>query len=407
MTIASAGNKRVGLKKESAWGTLAGATGAQLLRRTTSDLSLEKDTYESGEKVDHQQVQDYRHGVKRVTGTLNGELSPGSYKLPMQSILRKDFVAGSTTGALIVVTAAVGPPGTFTRSTGSYFTDGFKVGDIVRWTGWATTGTANNDRNYRITVLTATVMTVVGTGNEVVAAKAAGDSVTCTVVGKKSWIPVASHTSDSYTIEHWFADIAQSEQFVGCRFGGMDISLPATGMATISMRIVGRDMTPGTSAYFTTPTAPPETGIAAAVNGLLRVGTTDLVVVTGADISVDLGLQPAEPTVGSNLLPAIFFGPRARVTGTLTAFFEDAVLRDAFINETLSSLAIQLALGPAINADFLSFVISKMKFGGARKDDPDAGIKQTLPFVGLLDTEGGAGEDTENTTISVQDSTLV
>ena len=406
MTIASAGNKRVGLKKESAWGTLAGATGAQLLRRLSSDLSLDKDTYESAEKVDHQQVQDMRHGVKRVTGTLNGELSPGTYKLPMQSILRKDFVTGVNSTALTNVTAAAGPPGTFTRAAGSFLTDGFKVGDIIRWTGWTTTGTNNNTRNYRITVLTATVMTVVGTGNEVVAAKASGDSVTATVVGKKSHIPIASHTSDSYTIEHWFADIAQSEQFVGCRFGGMDLSLPATWLATIAMRVLGRDMVSGTAAYFTTPTAAPETGIAAAVNGLLRVGTSDLVVVTGADISVDLGLVASDPVVGSNLLPGIFFGPRARVTGTLTAFFEDAVLRDAFINETVSSLAIQLALGSAIDAGFLNIVIPKLKFGGARKDDPDTAIKQTLPFVGLLDTDGGAGEDTEETTISVQDSTI-
>src|SRR5579864_848047 len=180
---ASGINVQLGIKKESVWDTPAGASGAQLLRRTTMIIDLAKAAYRATEKVSTAQTSDMRHGVKSVPGTLSGELAPGSFNLPFQSVIRQDFQSGATTGPIITVAAVAGPPGTFTRSAGSFITDGFKVGDVVRWTGWATTGATNNNRNYRITALSATVMTVTGLLNEIVGAKIAGDTVTCTVVG--------------------------------------------------------------------------------------------------------------------------------------------------------------------------------------------------------------------------------
>lgn len=410
MAVANAAQKSLAFKKETAWDTAAGVSGGQLLRRVTSDLALERSSFRSAEKVNHQQRADMRLGVKSVPGTINGELSPGTYKAFIQSLLRRDFTTGVNSTALVNVTAAAGPPGTFTRAAGSFLTDGFKIGDIIRWAGWTTTATANNARNYRITALTATVMTVgtAATGvagqPEAVIAKAAGDSVTATVVGKKTFIPVTGHITDSYSIEHWFADVAQSELFTGCRIGSMQLSLPSEGMATVRFGVLGRNMIPASAQYFTTPTAPTTAGIAAAVNGLLRVGASDNQVVTGIDLTVDFGLQGTKPAVGSILLPGILYGPQVSITGQLTAYFEDAVIRDAFIAETESQLAIQLALGSGIAADFLTLVMSRIKFTGAQKDDGDRGIEQTLPFEALLDTVGGTGIATENTSLSIQDT---
>ncbi len=404
MAIATGPKKEVRAKKESSFNVAAGATGAQQYRRVTSDLTLVKDTYRSAEIVTHNQTLDMRHGARRSEGTLRGELSPSSYSAFMQSALRRDFTTGATTGAITTVTAAAGPPGTFTRSAGSFLTDGFKVGDVVRWTGWTTTGVNNNARNYRITVLTATVMTVTGTGNEVVAAKAAGDSVTCTVVGKKTFIPATGHTNDSYSIEHWHSDILQSELFTGCRVGSLAIQLPATGLATIDISFLGAGFTPGTSAYFTSPTAAATTGIAAAVNGALRVGGSDLAIVTGLSLSLTNQLS-TEPVVGSNTVPEIFSGT-VQVTGQLTAFFENATLRDYFVNETEFDIACRLDLSSAINSDFLNIYLGRVKATSAGGDDGQTGLKKTIAFEGLYKSTGGSGTDSEQTTLSIQDSTL-
>ena len=93
MTIAQGIEKQVRFKVESVFGEAAGATGAQLLRRVTSDLDLNKDTYESAEIATHQQDVDFRHGVRKVGGTINGELSIGTYEAFLAAALRKAWVA--------------------------------------------------------------------------------------------------------------------------------------------------------------------------------------------------------------------------------------------------------------------------------------------------------------------------
>lgn len=407
MAIESGIQTVVAIKKQSAQGTIASASGAQVLRRVNAGLNLQKDTYQSAEKVDHQQVVDMRHGVKRVTGPLGGELSPATYKLLMQSLLRQDFAAGATTGAIATVTAAAGPPGTFTRSSGSFLTDGFKVGDVVRWTGWAT-ATDNNNRNYRITALTATVMTV-GTaasgasgGVEEVGAEAAGASVTCTVVGKKTHAPATGHTTDWYTVEKWMPTVSLSERFVDCQVDSMRVSLPATGLATVEFTFVGLDMERGASLYFTSPTAATSTGLTAAVNGFIRVNAADQGVITAAEITVRRAIG-GEPVVGSNTLPGLFSGPTV-VEGQLTAQLESGALRDLFIDETEFDIALMLTASSGIAADCLNFVMPRCKLRGADKNDPDTAIIQTLPFQALYNAAGGAGVSTEQTTISIQDS---
>jgi hypothetical protein len=404
MAIAAGVNKSVRIKKESVFGTAPGATGAVLLRRVTSGIDLVKDTYESAEIVSTFQRSDFRHGTRRVEGSIDGELSPGTYQLLLAAALRKDFVAGATTGAITTVTAAVGPPGTFTRSAGSYLTDGFKVGDIVRWTGWATGGTNNNARNYRITVLTATVMTVTGLLDEVVAAKASGDSVTCTVVGKKSFTPATGHTNDSFSVEHWFSDVALSELFTGCRVRSLGVRLPATGLGTLTIGLLGQNITTAGAAYYTSPTAAPTTGIVAAVNGALRFGGSDIATVTGIELNLDGGMT-TEAVVGSNQSPDVFPGIVA-VSGQVTVLFENATLRDLFLDETEAELWSYLRLSSAINSDFLSFHLPRIKLGGAQKSDGLQGLVQTMPFTALYNSAGGSGLAGEATTLTIQDSTL-
>lgn len=395
--------KQVRYKKESTFGVAPGATLAQLLRRTTSDLDLVKQTYSASEIRTDQQRADFRHGTRNVAGAINGELSPLTYWDFFRSILRGTPAAATTTGAIITVTAAATAPH-FVRSAGSFLTDGFKVGDVVRWTGWTTGGVANNARNYRITALTATQMTVKDlTGNtSTVAVKAAGDSVTCLLAGKKVFTPQSGLLDESYYIEHWFSDIAQSEQFSGCKPASCAINLPASGMSTVNFQFMGKDIVTGTSQYYTSPTAATSSGLLAAVNGVLSVGATDYVTVTGASININ-GDMSIEPVVGSNSSPDIFPGV-ITVSGQLTVFFEDATLRDLFINETEASLFMAFTTSNAINSDFIALSMPRIKAGGASKSDGLKGLIQTIPFEVLLNTAGGAGISSDLTTMVVQDS---
>jgi hypothetical protein len=403
MPIAIGVAKSLRVKKESNLNTAPGASGAQLLRRVTSEFSLDKQSYQSAEIRPDYQVSDFRHGGRSVTGRLNGEMSCLTYADFLAAALRNSWAAGATTGALTNVTAAATPPH-FTRLAGSFLTDGFKIGDVVRWSGWATTGATNNARNYRITALTATQMTVVdlNTATSTVGAKASGDSVTCVVPGRKLIAPLTGHTNDSFYFEEWHPDITQSERFGGCRVSQIDLGLPATGMATVALQFLGIDMSSATAAYYTSPTAATSTGILAAVNGKLRVGGVDIATVTGLNLTINGNMSSAQ-VVGSNVSPDIFPGSIV-VGGSFTCYFEDGALRDNFINEDEISLFSYLTATNANAAPTLGLYLPRLKLGQAQKTDGQQGIVRNYTFQALLNGAGGAGIASDATTIAIQDT---
>ena len=404
-TIATGVFKKLSYKKQSALGTPATGSGAQYLRRVTSTIDLKKATYESSEIRPSMMRSDMRHGMRTVEGTINGELSVGSYTDLMASVLRQGWQTAATTGALSDVTAAStsGTNGTFTRGTGDFLTDGFKIGDVLRWTGWTAGATANNDHNFLITGLTDTVMTVSTLDGTAVVAKAAGDSVTGTLVGKKTFVPTSGHTRDYYTIEHWFSDINQSESFADCVIDALNIKLPATGMATVDVPVKGLSMTTDTSEQFTSPTAATSGAVLAAVNGAIYVGGTKVGLVTSADINISGNHTMPDGVVGSDVAPDIYPGV-ITVSGSLSVLFTDATMRDYFVNETEVSVFAVFTGANTADADFIAFALPRTKMGGADKNDGETGLTMTMPFTALENTAGGTGTNTVASVISIQDS---
>ena len=419
MATASGIEKKVILAPQATKGTCAVANleTAQYLRRVTSSLNLTKETYQSNEIRADRQVGDFRHGVQSVEGSISGELSPGAYNLFMAAILRKAWAAGETMDAAAANNVAAAntttATGTFTRddALGSFITDGFKIGDVVRWTGWDSPATANNAHNFMITALTDTVMTVVGLDGIGPVTRVKGDDVTCAVVGKKVWTPQTGHTEDWFSIEHNFSDVDLSEVFWDVKVNSMAVKLPATGLSTIDFGLIGLNHTnyaAGAAPYFSAVLAAATGGVLAAVNGALYIQGTKIALLTGLDFDV-AGNLTAEAVVGSNVKPDIFDG-RVVVKGNMTVFFEDATFRDYFENETEVSINCVFTDSNLPAANFLAFTMPRVKVGGASKDDGEKGLIQTLPFVALFNTAGDDGTtctvSSLATTLSIQDSTL-
>lgn len=401
MPIASGVFKQLAYKAETTWGTVPSASGAQALRRTTSSLDLTKETYQSNEIRPDLQLADFRHGVRSVTGRISGDLSAGTHKDFIAAILKRDFAAVTAIAGASITIAGAGPTYTVTRAAGSYLTDGVKVGDVIRLSV-GTFNAANINKNLFVVALTATVATVIVLNGSALVAEGPIASSTVTVVGKKTFVPTSGHTDKSFAIEHWFSDVAQSEVFSGCKPSACAIALPPTGIATVDWDFMGKDVTTATSQYFTSPTSATTTGSLAAVNGVVRVGSTTVATITGLTLNIAANFT-GEAVVGSNTKPLMSPG-RVLVTGQATCYFEDATFRDAFLNETETSILAAFTSDNTAAADFVSFAIPRVKFGGSAKDDGEKGIVQTVPFQALLNTAGGTGTSTERTTLSVQDS---
>lgn len=401
MALSTGINKSVRYKKETTWGTLAGNTGGNVLRRVTANFNLEKETYQSGEIRTDYQIQDMRHGVRSATGSLSAELSPGSYADFFAAAVAKSFAAVTLGAAVSTTVTVAGSVYKLIRSTGSWITDGVKVGTVVRATGL--TATADNNKNLLVTAVTATDLTVVPLNGVALTAQPTGTSVTLSAPGKKTLAPLTGHTDDSFTFEEWYSDIAQSEVFTGCKVNTAALSIPSTGLVTTDFGFMGKDLAQtGTAAYFTAPTAQGTTGIFASVNGVLAINGVAVAVVTDASININRNMQNAT-VVGSNSIAEMFEG-RIAVDGSFSAYFENGSIRDLFKDEVEASLIIALTTSNAANSDFVSITLPRIKVNSNTKADSESGIIAQHSFTALLNS---AVAGTEQTTIAIQDSAVV
>lgn len=402
MSIANGVNKVVVYKPETTWGVLAGSTAGKALRRVTGNFNVTKETYQSAEIRTDYQIQDMRHGVKSVAGSLSGELSPSTYADFLSAAVAKDFVAGVSATGLTYAVATSGSYWSVTRTAGSFLTDGFKIGDVIRITA-AGGNASNTGKNLLVLALTATVATVMPLNGEALVAESAIASATIAVVGKKTYAPLTGHTDKSFTVEEWYGDIAQSEVFTGNKVNTVALSLPATGLVTCDFGFMGKDMSAtGTTKYFTSPTAQGNSGVFASVNGALLVGGVPIALVTSLTVNINRNMQNAT-VVGSNSVVDMFEG-RIAVDGTFSAYFEDETLRDMFYNEEESSIVVALTTSNASDADFMTIALPRVKVNSNTRDDGETGIVATHSFTALLKSDGGNGTGYDATTIAIQDS---
>ena len=109
MGTASGIYKQVKYKVEATYGTVPAAASSQALRRVTSSLDMTKDTYQSNEIRPDFQIADYRHGIRKVGGSISGELSANTYSAFMAAALKKAWTATTaTTGASNTIAGTAG-----------------------------------------------------------------------------------------------------------------------------------------------------------------------------------------------------------------------------------------------------------------------------------------------------------
>lgn len=396
--VAQGLQKQSVIVKQSGLG-VPGSTGGQILRRTSSVFTAAKATFASNEIITHEQSTGVGYGMKSIAGTLAGELSPATYKLLMAASLRKDFAATSAYDAGIDVTAAATAP-QFVDASGGFLTAGIKVGDVGRWTGF--TASANNGKNFLVTALTATNMSGVFLNGDPVTAEVAGQDVTFTVVGKKTLAPLTGHTNDYFSYEEWYTGLSKSEFFTDVKVGKLDLTLPATGIATVSTIFMGLQRTLGTSQVLTSPAAETGTPILTAVQGALYVNGTAFAI-TGATIAIDGTMTAAGAEVGTNIGSDISRG-MIKVSGQVTALFKDTVIQALYDGETVSSLIMVVADNETPTSAFLAFTLGAIKFTGDAPDDGEKQISRTYPFTAQINTAGGTALAWDETIMTIQDS---
>lgn len=385
----------VAYKKETTFGVLpANDSAARQLRRVNFGLSLKKDLIRSEEIRRDYQRPAARHGMRKVDGSIGGELSLGTYTDFIGSVLRRNFATVTTLGELTNVTATVGAP-QFVRGSGSWISDGLRVGMVVRMTGWTTGGVANNSKNFTIIALTATGMTV----GEAVAAKAAGDSVVVAIPGKVTYAPLTAHTDDSYAFENWAPAVTQSLRFLGNKVGSIDIDMPPNDKVSVTLGFMGQDRAKSTSQYFTSATAAGTSRMQTGLSGALYIAGVAVGVLTALKLKVD-GDPEVQGVVGSNLTPDVFQGP-IDVSGSFSVLWQGGTYDDFFDLEQEVPIVIKLVDGSAAAAEVMTLTLPFVLLAGGEQADSPKAIVQSFDFAARVG-DGTLGY--EATTLQIQDS---
>lgn len=375
-----------------------GASGGQELRRVSSTLQLVKESYQSAEIRTDRQVSDMRHGKRSVAGEITGELSLATYFPLLEAAFRATKVATfSKSNSDFTSVAADNATSKFTVAASTWAAQGFRVGDVIRFTNLSAAG--NNAQNYLITALLGVDATVTPAPTTM----SADTSFTVDRIGTKIAIPVSSHVKRLFAFEHFHQDSDITQLFTECRITGAKLGLPATGMNTISIGVMGRDqaiLSGGSSPFFTAPTAVGTDGITAAVNGRVVHQGATVGIITGVEINLEMAAE-APAVVGQNFVPEIFLG-RSVVTGQLTVLFQDSTFLDAFSNETEVEVFLLLTTTSAANSPFLAIGLPRVKFTAANLPlQGEGSLPVTLPFQALLKP---ATTGYDNTTMTLIDS---
>lgn len=396
--IASGLLKVTSWKKQTGLGVAASGASGKTARRTQSVFKADRDTFESNEIATHHQSTGVAYGLQKADGKIDGLLSAATFADFFASILEKDFAAGVVIGTQTITYG--GSVGAWTMTgTGFMAGTGLKIGDVVRASGGSVS--ANNARNFLITALTNTVVTFIALDEATVSAGSSTTTVV-TVTGKKTYAPTTGQTKDYYTIEEFYSDLSKSETFTDMRVAQIDVSLPATGNATVSTSFVGLRRTLGVAQVLTSPTTT-QTAIMSAANGGIVINGVAQTIATGINFSISNSAQNAGAVIGSNSGQDVTTG-RIKVSGTLTAQFDSTTLQALYNAETNIGINVCLTGDMTGTADFVSFTMARVKLTGDAPDDGEKAIVRTYPFTAEYNAAGGSGIATEQTILSVQDS---
>lgn len=365
--------RRLSYIEEATWGVTPDTPSMKLLRNTGgSGIQMQRDSLQSQEYRSDRQVAAMRLGNKRPTLEVPIEFSYGSFDDLLEGALFGDWaVPYNLTTQTVSVDASAK---TFSRSTGSWITDGVMAGDSIVTTGFEDSG---NNGTFLVSEVSASAITCATATGLTTVSEDTGVAVTTTRQRLKQGV-----TKKFFTFEEGFEDMdpAQFQAMVGAMVNTFSLSVSTNAMITGSFSLVGKSA----GAFSDTsldaePTAAPTTDPFDSYTGSLTEGGASAVV-TALSISLNNGIEALFACFAS-LAHRMGVG-RANLTGSLSAFFESAATANKFLNETESALVFSLE---DLDGNSYTFTIPRIKYTGTNKSITENNVVLEYPWQALAD----------------------
>lgn len=404
MSYAENWNGYVAIKAQSAKGVIASGAGASLLPTSGGAGGvLSKAAVQSAlVRADGQQLRG-RHGSRRTSGTYSSEIGIGRADSVWEALMRSTWSAANLAITQTAMTSVTTGANTIVAASGSWVSEGLRVGDVIRATGLA--DAANNGVNLRIVGLTALIIT---TAETLIVNAVADTAFTITRPGRVLLNGgVGTMTKSYFTIEEHMYDLDASEVYTDCRWGRGMIRMNADGMLDTEFGWTGTgelDVMNGVLApHFTSPADPTEISIAAS-EAVLRMGSADVLDLTAFDFTMDL--QPTAPTVinPTGISPDVFLGT-LQASMNMTLLLKDLQALADFDAETPLSLHLLASENEVSPTDFFSLVVPNFTLGSVAKSalSKSGGARTvTLSIPADLVGKDNRGGAFDPTTVKIQ-----
>lgn len=370
--MAEGSRRNLSYVEETEWGTTPSTPSMKLLRNTGGGgIQLQRDSLQSQEYRSDRQIAAMRLGNKRPTLEVPFEFSFGSFDDFLEGALFGEWaVAYKLTAQTVSVDATAK---TFSRTTGSWITDGVQVGDKIITTGFID---AKNNGTFVVSKVVALAITCATAADLVNVTGGTGVAVTTTRQRLKQGV-----TKKFYTVEEGFTDIDQHQNIKGAMINGFTLAISTNAMVTGSFSLLAKSI----SAYSATPLdespdAAPTTDPFDSYTGSLIEGGSSAVV-TAVNLSLNNGLEALFACFAEE---AHRMGVgRANLTGSLSAFFEDATIANKFIAETESALVFTLT---DLDGNSYTITVPRIKYTGSTKSVSENNVILDYPFQALADS---------------------
>ena len=374
--MANADRVRMALKAESTYGTNPGGAGAEILRITSDSLALTTDTAESSEIRSDRMNNYLARTQNRVSGDINFEFSYGSFDTLLAAGL---FSAGF--GSQIVV-----DPGSTSTTTGAIGTQKItasnalsgQIGsDII-----AINSSASNNKIFKIRPESSNTSTVKFLEGNTLASETAAMKI---VEGSPL---VNGVTQTSFSIERTYSDLSGTGSnvlYTGMVVDGFNMNFETDSVVSGSFSFMGQDACSHSSDQFGGYTAAAENDI---------MNTTDEIQAVSND-GVPFSCRSFSFSVANNLRtrenmgtlgPVSIGAGTTAISGSFTAYYENADLLDKFLNfsKTNLFLVVQDSSNQAYAFDFPSvrFTSGTRVAGGQNQD-----IMAEINFTAFRDAQ--------------------
>lgn len=339
VTVGLGDNAQLAYLVQAAAGEIDTTPAWIVLPFTNAEYSVQAEQLQDNSMTGDRNELEPRTGTVNASISVSGKFRPEALDNIIEAAAQGTWAVKYALSGLTVTVAAETSGFSFTRSTGSWITDGVEVGDIIIFSGFIAPHTANN---------TALEVTAVDSATKITCANATGLSAVTSAASIAAttgadYVKVGS-TRRAVAWEVYHSDTDEYVRIIDTEIASFSISLAPNGDVTFQLEAVGgRELDLGANigdavsgATYTETNKP----FYDSFNGTVSLEGEAGIYFSGMNPSINNQSTPLF-ALGSRYPFAVAHG---KMVGdmSLTAYYTDGTIKSKYQNETSLDLKIQV-----------------------------------------------------------------